>query len=95
MSSSEYVNKGFKNLVLTCVLNSAMSNWERKYNDYNELNFGLSLKELSLSFKFDYEAKRPITITLKDAEYDTIASVTSLFDSKSIMDSIDFILSNS
>lgn len=54
MSSSEYVNKGFKNLVLTCVLNSAMSNWERKYNDYNELNFGLSLKELSLSFKFDY-----------------------------------------
>ena len=93
MSSSEYVNKGFKNLVLTCVLNSAMSNWERKYNDYNELNFGL--KEVSISFKFDYESNRPITITLRDSQYDTIASVTSLFDSKSIMDSIDFILSNS
>jgi len=95
MSSSEYVNKKFKDLILACVSKSELSSWKRTTNSYNEINFEIEnspYKGWRISFAFNYYSERPINFVLRDPTYNTVASIVSFFDAESILYSIDYLL---
>lgn len=95
MSSAEYVNKKFKDLILDCVNKSELSSWKRKTNYYNEINFeieNLPSKFWKISFAFNYYSERPIRLVLRDPQDNPVASIVSLFDSESILYSINYLL---
>jgi len=102
MRSSAYVNKKFKDLVLACVAKTELKLWERTFNDYNELNFQIKRSDtnkfLVMSFDFCNElfmtpaVSMPIAVSLVVGG-ERVALIKVAFDSESVLDAIDTILS--
>lgn len=91
MGSSAYVNKKFKDLVLACVAKTELKLWERTFNDYNELNFQIKRYRV-VSFDFRNDESMPIVVSLVEGG-ERVAFVKGFFDSDSVLDAIETILS--
>jgi len=103
MGSSAYVNKKFKDLVLSCVTKTELKLWERTFNDHNELNFQTRSENNPCRFwivSFDFcnslfmtpAVYLPITVSLVSGG-ERVAIIKVTFDSDNVLDAIETIIS--